>query len=150
MNIEFDKTFTHTIENVAFGTLPPAILNQLFRDGRIFSHFMEHTLAQDYKLTHVPGCKGHDLITPADPTIKYDQKTFTAGGCKFMPSNMIGQGRHFDKAVFDEKVKDMIYVVVSNVNFPEIKIRFAKGSKLATDYPTGVIPFSHYKSFFAE
>lgn len=149
MNIEFNMTFTHTIENVAFGTLPPAILSQIFRDGRIFSHFMEHTLAQDYKLTHVPGCKGYDLVNPSDPTIKYDQKTFTKGGCTFAPSYMKGVGRTFNKEEFNKKVKDMIYVIVSNVNFPEIKIRFVKGSELAAKYPRGEIPFSHYESFFA-
>jgi hypothetical protein len=149
MNIEFNKTVTHIIENVAFGTLPPAILSQLFRDGRIFSHFMEHTLAQQYQLTHVAGCKDHDLVTPSDPTIKYDQKTFTKGGCTFAPSYMKGTQRSFNKEEFDQKVKDMNYIIVSNVNFPEIKIRFVKGPELAAKYPRGEIPFSHHNSFFA-
>ena len=92
MTIVYNTTIKKTIENVSFGDLLLETITQLFKDGRIFSHFMEHMLALDYGLTHVTGCKGHDLVDPLDRTIKYEQKTFTKGGCKFMPSNMIGQG----------------------------------------------------------
>ena len=148
MPIAFDKTFMKSIDKISFGNLSSDVLLTLFKDGRIFSHFAEQFLAQDYNLTHVTGCKGHDLIDPDDHTIKYEQKTFTMNGCKFMPSNMIGQGRHFDKAVFDEKSKGLNYVIVSNVNFPELKIRFVKGIDLAEKYPTGEIKFSQHNSFF--
>ena len=146
--IAFNKTFTSTIQGVAFGTLSQEVLKELFSDGRIFSHFMERMLAQDYGLTHVTGCKGHDLVDPQDPQVKYEQKTFTARGCKFMPSNMIGQGRHFDKAVFDEKSKGLNYVIVSNVKFPEIKVRFIKGADLAAAYPMGEIKPRDHEKFF--
>jgi len=148
MSIRFNHTTTKTIANVAFGDLPQEVLRELFGDGRIFSHFMERVLAQDYGLTHVTGCQGHDLVDPADPNIKYEQKTFTRNGCKFMPSNMIGQGRHFDQAVFDEKVKGLIYVIVSNIHFPELKIRFVKGTELAAMYPKGEIKLGDHDKFF--
>lgn len=147
---EFNKTFNKTIRNVGFGDLPPAIVQEIFKDGRVFAHFIERLLAQEYGLTHVLGCKGHDLVDPADPTVKYEEKTFTSGGCKFMPSNMIGQGRHFDQAVFDEKSKDLIYIIVSNINFPEIKIRFVKGAELAAKYPKGEIKFKEHDAFFRD
>ena len=150
MQIVFDKTVTSTIEGTAFGNLSQDDLKKLFSDGRIFSHFMERMLAQDYGLTHVTGCKGHDLVDPQDHEIKYEQKTFTARGCKFMPSNMIGQGRHFDKAVFDEKSKGLNYIIVSNLRFPEIKVRFIKGSDLATMYPMGEIKSKDHDKFFAD
>lgn len=146
--IVFDKTFTSTIEGIAFGNLSQDILKELFGDGRIFSHFMERLLAQDYGLTHVSGCKGHDLVDPQNSEIKYEQKTFTARGCKFMPSNMIGQGRHFDKVIFDEKSKGLNYVIVSNVKFPEIRVRFIKGSDLALMYPMGEIKPRDHDKFF--
>jgi hypothetical protein len=146
--IAFNKTFTSTIQGVAFGTLSQEVLKELFSDGRIFSHFMERMLAQDYGLTHVTGCKGHDLVDPYDPQVKYEQKTFTVRGCKFMPSNMIGQGRHFDKAVFDEKSKGLNYVIVSNVKFPEIRVRFIKGTDLAAAYPMGEIKPRDHEKFF--
>lgn len=146
--IIFNKTFTSTIQNTAFGSLSQDVLKELFGDGRIFSHFMERMLAQEYGLTHVTGCKGHDLIDSKNPEIKYEQKTFTARGCKFMPSNMIGQGRHFDKAVFDEKSKGLNYIIVSNTQFPEIRVRFIKGADLASAYPMGEIKTKDHDKFF--
>ena len=146
----FNKTFIKVIENIAFGSLSPEILTKLFKDGRIFSHFAEQIIAQDFSLTHVTGCKGHDLVEPTDINIKYEQKTFTEGGCNFMPSNMIGQGGQFDKAVFTEKSKNLIYAIVSNIKFPEIKIRFVKGEELAQKYPSGKIPLKDHDNFFKD
>uniref|UniRef100_A0A6C0ANP0 Restriction endonuclease n=1 Tax=viral metagenome TaxID=1070528 RepID=A0A6C0ANP0_9ZZZZ len=148
MQPAFNKTYKSTIQGIAFGSLSDDVLKQLFSDGRIFSHFMERMLAQEYGLTHVTGCKGHDLVDPTNPEIKYEQKTFTGNGCKFMPSNMIGQGRHFDKTVFDEKSKGLNYVIVSNVKFPEIQVRFIKGADLAAMYPMGEIKLKDHDKFF--
>jgi hypothetical protein len=148
--IVFNTTIERKIENVSFDTLPVEVLHELFKDGRIFSHFMERILAKDYGLTHVPGCKGHDIVDPVNPDIKYEQKSFTANGCKFMPSNMIGQGRHFDKEVFDEKSKHLIYVIVSNLHFPTLKIRFIKGPELAAKYPNGEIKLKDHDNFFTD
>ena len=150
MRIVFNKTYTQIIEGVAFGGLPQETLVELFKDGRIFSHFIERILARDFKQNHVGGCKPYDLVDPVDSTIQYEQKTFTANGCKFMPSNMIGTGRSFDKEAFDVKVKGLIYIIVSNVKFPEIKIRFVKGEELAHRYPRGEISFKDHDVFFRD
>jgi hypothetical protein len=148
--IIFNKTIDRRIDNVSFDTLPVEVITELFKDGRIFSHFIERILAQDYGLKHVTGCKGHDIVDPSNPDIKYEQKTFTGNGCKFMPSNMIGQGRQFNKEVFIEKSKNLIYVIVSNVKFPLLKIRFVKGSELATEYPSGEIKLKDHDKFFTD
>jgi hypothetical protein len=148
MRVTLNNTVTKVIENFEFGTLPREVLIALFRDGRVSSHFMEHILSQDYGLTHISGCKDHDLVEPSDPSVRYDQKTFTSRGCHCVPSNMLGQGRHFDKEVFDKKASSLIYAVVSVVNFPEIKIRFIKGIDLLAKYPRGEIKLSQHAEFF--
>lgn len=148
-SIVFNTTFTHNIQNVAFGNLPQEICIDILKDGRPFSHFIEPWLAQNYPvLKHIKGCKDHDLVDNTDENIKYEQKTFTKKGCSFMPSNMKGQGRKFDKQVFEEKSKKLLFIIVSNVNFPEIKIKFVRGIDLVVVYPSGIIPIKDFDKFF--
>jgi hypothetical protein len=146
--IEYNNTYTHTITDFSFGNIPKSIIIQLYKDGRVFSHIIESWLATNYPLIHIKGCKKHDHIDNNNENIKYDQKTFTKGGCKFMPSNMIGEGRTFNKEIFEEKAKKLIYIIVSNINFPEIKIKFVRGIDLIVDYPNGVIPLKDFNKFF--
>ena len=146
--IKYNTTYVHTIENVSFGNIPYEAIIEIYKDGRPFSHFIEPWLAIHYPLKHIKGCKNFDHTDINDENIKYDQKTFTSRGCKFMPSNMIGEGRKFNKEIFEEKAKNLIYIIVSNVNFPEIKIRFVKGIDLIVDYPTGTIPSKDFVKFF--
>ena len=147
-NIKYNTTFSHTIENLGFGNLEQSVIINIFTDGRPFAHFIERWLEINYPLKYVPGCKKYDHTDINDENIKYDQKTFTEGGCRFMPSNMIGQGRKFDKKIFDEKAKKLIYIIISNIEFPEIKIKFVKGIDLIVDYPTGNIPLKDFIKFF--
>jgi len=148
MEIEYNKTHTKRIENISFGNLDKETLEKIFRDGRAFSHFIERFLAKEYNLTHIDGCKGYDIIEPTNSEIKYEQKTFTSKGCKIMPSNMVGQGRSFDPVVFKEKAEKLIYIIVSNVKFPEIHIRFVKGVDLVPLYPNGKIQAREHNAFF--
>lgn len=147
-SIELNKTFIHVIEEYGFGNLPEQAIIDILKDGRVFSHFIEKWLAENYTLNHVKGCKPYDHTDSNDENIKYDQKTFTAGGCKFMPSNMIGTGRAFNKEEFEKKAKELIYIIVSNVSFPEIKIKFVKGVDLIVTYPKGSIPSKDFVKFF--
>jgi len=147
-HIKYNTTFTHIIENFSFGNLEKSAIISIYKDGRAFSHFIEPWLAINYPLIHVTGCKKYDHTDINDENIKYDQKTFTSRGCKFMPSNMIGEGRKFDKELFEENAKKLIYIIVSNVDFPEIKIRFVKGTDLIVDYPYGKIPSKDLIKFF--
>ena len=147
-NIKYNTTFSHKIENFGFGNLEQSAIINIYKDGRPFSHFIEPWLAINYPLIHVTGCKKYDHTDINNENIKYDQKTFTARGCKFMPSNMIGEGRKFDKNIFEEKAKKLIYIIISNVEFPEIKIKFVKGIDLIVDYPDGKIRSKDFIKFF--
>jgi hypothetical protein len=147
---EFNKTFITTITNYGFHTLSQKVVNNIYKDGRVFSHFMEHQLAQDFGLTHVTGCKGHDLTDPENSDIQYEQKTFTKKGCKLMPSNMIGTGRKFDKGKFIEKATKLNYIVVSNIEFPIIKIKFVSGSDIISRFPNGKIFIKDHDAFFTD
>ena len=148
MPVVINNTETKVIDDLIVGRLPREVIIRLFKDGRVSSHFMEEILAQDYGLTRIGGCKDHDLVEPSEPSVRYEEKTFTGNGCKFVPSNMLGQGRHFDKEVFEKKASGLIYAIVSVVNFPEIKIRFVKGIDLLAKYPMGVIKISEHNEFF--
>jgi hypothetical protein len=145
--IELNKTYTFAIENFSFDVLTREELIKRYKDGRPFSHFIEPWLTTKFPLKHIEGCKSYDHVD--NDQLKYDEKTFTALGCKLPPSGMIGGSRRIDTDVFHGKAKELIYIIVSNVNFPEIKVRFAKGTELITRYPKGTIPFGHHDSFFA-
>ena len=147
-SVELNRTFIHQITNIGFDNLPNETCKELFKDGRGFSHFIEPWISNNYPLTHIKGCKPYDFIDSNDSTILYDEKTFTKGGCNFCPSNMLGQGRKFDKEVFTEKTKKLIFCIVSNVYFPEIKIKFVRGEDLLTKYPNGKIPSRDHVKFF--
>jgi hypothetical protein len=139
-----------TLSNVAFDCLPSEQVATIFKDGRVFSHLIEPWLAQKFPITHVTGCKEYDFVDNVDPNIKYDQKTFTAGGCKYYPSSMIGTGRKFDRELFEEKANKLIYILVSNICFPEIRVKFVTGADLMAQYPKGEIPYAHYGKFFED
>ena len=148
ISIELNKTFIHEIESYTFGNLPDEMCKEIWKDGRPFSHFIEVWIGNNYPLTHIKGCKKYDFIDNNNPEILYDEKTFTKKGCSFCPSNMLGQGRKFDKEIFEEKTKKLIFCIVSNIEFPTIKIRFIKGVELLIKYPNGKIPLKDYIKFF--
>lgn len=147
-SVLLNKTFTHQITNIGFGNLSIDSIKTIFKDGRPFSHFIEKWIENNYPLKHISGCKQYDFIDNNNSEIKYDEKTFTCRGCDFRPSNMKGQGREFNKEVFIEKTNKLIFCIVSNVNFPEIKIKFVKGEDLLNLYPKGVIPLNDHVKFF--
>ena len=147
-SVELNKTFNHEIENYTFGNLSDEICKEIWKDGRPFSHFIEGWIGENYPLTHVKGCKKYDFTDKNYPEILYDEKTFTKKGCSFCPSNMLGQGRKFDKDIFEEKTKKLVFCIVSNIDFPNIKIRFVKGSELLLKYPIGKIPSKDFIEFF--
>ena len=147
-SVQLDKTFTHKLDSIVFDNLPSEIILEILKDGRPFSHFIEKWLEHNYPLDHITGCKKYDFVDRNYSDTKYDEKTFTKRGCYYMPSNMLGQGRKFDKDVFESKTKELIFCIVSNINFPEIKIRFVQGIDLLKKYPNGKIPIGEYENFF--
>ena len=147
-SVLLNVTHTYTINNISFGNLSQESVIEIFKDGRVFSHFIEKWLTSHYPLIHVSGCRDHDFIDPHNSNIKYDEKTFTRNGCNFCPSNMLGQGRVFNMEVFEEKNKKLIFCIVSNINFPEIKVKFMKGVELLEKYPKGKISLENHIQFF--
>ena len=148
VSVTLDVTFIHTLTNISFDSLPPEIVIKKYKDGRVFSHFIEMWIECNYPIKHISGCKSYDFIDSNYTETKYDEKTFTENGCRFYPSNMIGQGRTFDKTVFEKKAKKLIYCIVSNINFPEIKIKFVRGITLLKLYPNGTISLNDHVKFF--
>ena len=147
--ITFNNTYIYNLADYSFGNLSSQMIIEIFKDGRPFSYFIEKWLSVNFQLLHIGGCKAYDFVDENDENIKYDQKTFTSRGCKFMPSNMIGEGRKFDKEIFETKAQNLNYIIVSNVNFPEIKIKFVKGTDLINTYPNGTIPSNDFIKFFS-
>lgn len=149
MPIPFNVTINHSMQGCAYDNLSNEECIEVWKDGRVFPHFIERWLARNYpSLKRIKGCKSHDLEDIADKNIKYEQKTFTKGGCSFTPSNMKGVGRKFDQVVFEEKTKKLIFIIVSNIDFPNIKIKFVSGTDLLVDYPDGKIPLKDFDKFF--
>lgn len=147
-DINIGVTQSYTINGCGFDNLSMGVVNEMFKDGRVFSHFMELWISKNFNLKHVKGCKDHDLVDYNDDQIKYEVKTFTKGGCHFCPSNMLGQGRQFDNNIFKEKTKKLIFCIVLNIDFPNIKIKFIKGQDLLELYPNGKIPSQNVVKFF--
>ena len=147
-SVPLNQTQTHQIEDYGFGNLPKTKVAEIYKDGRAFSHLIEPWLAANYPLEHVPGCKGYDFKDANYPETLYDAKTFTKGGCSYCPSNMLGMGRKFDAQTFKEKTEKLIFCVVSNINFPEIKVKFIAGTALLVLYPRGKIPPNDFIKFF--
>jgi hypothetical protein len=145
---ELGKTYTHVLKNIGFDNLSVDKVHSIFKDGRVFSHLIEPWVANEYNLTHVTGCKGYDFIDNMNKEILIDEKTFTKRGLSFTPSNMKGQGRSFVRDVFEEKTKKLRFCCVSNINFPEIKIKFIDGTDLLKLYPNGTIPLKDHVKFF--
>lgn len=149
-SVVLNRTFYHTIENYGFGNLPLEKCKEIMKDGRPFSHFIEHWMSQNYDINHVEGCKSYDFCDKVHKEILYDEKTFTKRGCNFCPSNMLGQGRSFDKQQFETKTNSLLFAIVSNIDFPNIRIRFIRGENLLEKYPTGKIPFIDHDNIFSD
>ncbi len=149
-SIIFNQTFHFVVKNYAFDMLPKAVVEELFKDGRNFAHFIERWIPITFpELKWVTGCKSHDFID--ENGNKYDEKTFTtSSGCKFMPSSMIGTGRSFNQELFNEHANKMNYIIIDNIDFPNIKIKFMKGSELLQRFPNGKITLVNRNAFFID
>lgn len=148
--MNLNQVYPFTLSNIAFDCIASEQLTKIIKDGRVFSHLIEPWLSHKFQITHITGCKEYDFIDNSNPEIKYDQKTFTAGGCKYYPSSMIGTGRKFDRELFEQKANKLIYIIVSNIRFPEIRVKFVTGADLLVQYPKGEIPLSDYGKFFED
>lgn len=144
-NHSFDEW---VVDNISFGDLTADELSEMFTDGRLASHFLERQLTKWYpELTFVDG-RGHDHVDTEGNL--YDQKCFTKGGLGFAPSNMVGKGRTIDESVATEHAQKITYICCDVLEFPTVRVKFARGTDLVKDYPKFKIPFSKRKEFFGE
>jgi len=147
MIIQLNKTYNFTVENVAFGDIPPQRIPEFFKDGRVASFFLEEQLTHWFPvLTRIEGNKDHDHIDESG--LKYDAKNFTKHGLKFMPSNQLGEGRKFDAGVAHAKADKLCYICCDIVEFPKVRVRFVEGSDLVKDYPKCSVSFSKREALF--
>ena len=139
---------TFVVRNISFGSLTQEELAQMFTDGRLASHFLERQLTKWYPDLTFVDKKGYDHLD--EQGNKYDQKCFTKGGLGFAPSHMGGKGRVFVQEEAHEHAKDITYICCDVVDFPTVRVKFAKGSDLIEDFPKCRIPFSKRQEFFGE
>mgnify|MGYP000282803873 FL=1 len=148
MQIEFNKTYTFNFEgSVSFGDLPASIIHDMFKDGRLASHFLERQLEVWFPELTFVNAKGYDHVDTQG--VKYDQKCFTKGGLRFMPSTMIGAGRKLDEAVAQEHANEINYICCDIVDFPKVAVVFKRGTDLVNDYAKCAVPFKDRAKLFA-
>ena len=151
-NIVFDRVFTFDLSGTfSFGNLSADMLIEIYKDGRVASHLLERQLVSWFpELRHIKGCEDHDHVNRLDENIQYDAKNFTtSGGCKFLPSSMIGTGRKFNEERFLYKTQKMNYIICDIVDFPKINVIFKRGSDLSEQYPNGCIGKGKRKELFS-
>jgi len=150
MKIELNKVYNKEIIDFSFGELSREELIELLKDGRFASPFMEKMVTKWFpELTNV-NKKHYDHVDIEGN--KVEQKGFTRNGCKFIPSNMIGVGRHKDLNKLAEGIEEhyLTYCVVDIIEFPSIKIKFVDGKKLLSEYPSGEIRPNQREELFNE
>ena len=150
--IEYNKVYKYDLAGtVKFGSLPKKTVHEVYKDGRVASHLLEPQIEVWFpELRHIRGCKSHDHVHKKDGRL-FDAKNFTpAGGCKFMPSKMLGTGRKFNEQEFIHKTSNMTYIICDIVDFPKIRLIFKEGKELAQRYPKGNISKTKREELFGE
>jgi hypothetical protein len=134
------------VGGIKFGTLPQEVCIETFSDGRVLSLLIERLLDDMFtNITLIPKCKPYDFVD--DKLQKLDEKTFTKNGCKFMPSNMIGSGRKYNREDFEKHLDDtnMGYIIADGTQLADdkIRIKWIDGHVLLDCYPNATIPHNH-------
>lgn len=147
MKIKYNQNYDFTV-NAAFGDLPTSVLEEILKDGRLASHFLERQLEVWFPELTFVNAKGYDHVRKGSD-ILYDQKCFTKGGLTFAPSKMLGAGR---KIVFEEAhahANTIDYIACDIIDFPKVRVRFCKGSDLVKKYPSCKVKHTQRDEFFA-
>jgi hypothetical protein len=149
MSYTLDKVYEFNLEGlVQFGNMPIELLHSLFRDGRVASKFLEHTIPVWFPELSFVDQKGHDHVNKVTQR-KYDLKGFTKGGASYAPSNMLGAGRAINEEKLHEHAKTIDYIISDITEFPKIRIIFKSGIDLIEKYPSGKIPFKDKNTLFS-
>mgnify|MGYP006126949701 CR=1 FL=1 len=148
MNIEYNKNYDFTLQ-ATFGDLSTEKVEEILKDGRLASHFLERQLEVDFPELTFVNAKGYDFVTK-DSDILYDQKCFTKGGLGFAPSRMVGAGRKIDFNEAHAHANTIDYIACDIVDFPKVCVRFVKGSDLVEKYPSCRVKFNQREELFAK
>lgn len=138
MQIQYNTTYEFDFTGkVQFGDMPEQMIYELFRDGRVASKFLEHTIPTWFEdLTFVDE-KGYDHVDGNGR--QYDLKGFTKGGASYAPSTMLGAGRKIDIKELHEHAREIDYILSDVTEFPRVRVVFKRGTDLIESYPSGKI-----------
>jgi chromosome condensin MukBEF MukE localization factor len=132
---------------VQFGDMPVEQLYQLFRDGRVASKFLEHTIPTWFPDLEFVDAKGYDHVSKTTGR-QFDLKGFTKGGASYAPSTMLGAGRRINLKELHEHANSIDYIISDVTEFPKVRVIVKKGADLVRDYPNGKIPYKNRSTLF--
>jgi hypothetical protein len=145
--INYDKTYTFDLTGkVSFGDLPTSLVNDMFKDGRVASKFLENHLPVWFPELEFVDQDGYDHISKTGQ--KYDLKGFTKGGASYAPSAMIGAGRKIDVTEMHAHANTIDYVFSDITEFPQVRIKFMRGTDMVQQYPSGKIAYKQRLALF--
>ena len=146
MDIVYNKNYNFKI-NATFGDLPTSVLEEVLKDGRLASHFLERQLEVWFPELTFVNAKGYDHVRKGSD-ILYDQKCFTKGGLGFAPSKMLGAGRKINIEEAHAHANTIDYIACDITEFPKVVVRFVKGSNLVKKYPSCLVKVKQRAEFF--
>lgn len=140
MKVQLNKTYTFDLTGkVQFGDMPEAAVYELFKDGRVASKFLEHTIPTWFEdLEFVDGV-GYDHVSKSNGR-KYDLKGFTKGGACYAPSNMLGAGRKIVESEVHAHAQEIDYIFSDITDFPRVRIIFKTGTDMVEQWPSTKVP----------
>lgn len=151
MDFEYNKVYIYDLTGkISFSDISENELCELFKDGRVSSHFLQIHLTKWFNNFKYIDGKGIDHLHKDGS--KFEMKCFTKGGCKLVPSNMIGTGRNKNVASWKKHINDnnLTYIITDIVDFPKIRVIFKNGIILTNLYPSGEIKFKQRNELFKE
>ena len=137
---EVDVPYPMLIMNYSFGNVPMSTLDELFKDGRVISRFIEAEVAERFeglRLAESTNANGYDIVGRGGK--KLEVKTFTKGGCKFVPSYMVGSGRKIDAEKARKETVAKYLCLADVTEFPYVSVVFKRFDDVWEQYPKGSI-----------
>jgi hypothetical protein len=150
-SVEYNKIYYFDLTGqVQFGNMPEEEIYELFRDGRVASKFLEHTIPAWFPELEFVDQDGYDHVDRATGQKKFDLKGFTKGGASYAPSNMIGAGRKIVIEELHSHANIIDYIFSDITEFPKVRIIFKHGTDLVSEFPKGKIESKQKDQLFKE
>jgi len=135
--MDLDKVYYFNLK-ASFGDLSETQVNDILKDGRAASRFLEHQLVVWFPNLKYVDQAGYDHID--ENGNKYDAKCWTDHGCTFRESVMIGRGTDaIDRQRILEHASGVTYILCDITQFPRVRVIFKDGKELAERWPRGQI-----------